>query len=45
VYAFDHTTQEYVMAGDDYAGDNLAPRLTVRANDGSNFCFEELKIQ
>lgn len=45
VFTFDRTTQEYVMSGQDYAGTNRAPRLTVRANDGSNFWFEELKIQ
>ena len=45
IYTFDRTTQEYVMSGQQYAGANLAPRLTVRANDGSNFWFEELKIQ
>lgn len=45
VYTFDRTTQEYVMSGEQYAGANRAPKLTVRANDGSNFWFEELKIQ
>ncbi len=45
VFKFDRTTQEYVMAGNEYRGSNRAPRLTVRANDGSTFWFEELKIQ
>ncbi|MEM1448252.1 MAG: SPFH domain-containing protein [Planctomycetota bacterium] len=45
VYKFDGTTQEYVMAGDSYRSANVAPYLTVRANDGSNFWFDELKIQ
>ncbi|MEM6671652.1 MAG: SPFH domain-containing protein [Planctomycetota bacterium] len=45
VYKFDGTTQEYVMAGDTFRGSNVAPYLTVRANDGSNFWFDELKIQ
>ncbi len=45
VFTFDRTTQEYVMSGDHYSGTNQAPKLTVRANDGSNFWFEELKIQ
>jgi len=45
IYKFDGTTQEYVMAGRGYRGANVAPSLTVRANDGSNFWFDELKIQ
>lgn len=45
VYEIDRTTQEYRMTGDEYRGDSLAPYLTVRANDGSNFWFDELKIQ
>ena len=54
VYKFDRTTQEYVMSGTEqeykkygreFQGTNRAPRLTVRANDGSTFWFEELKIQ
>ena len=45
VFKFDRTTQEYVMSGKEYRGANRAPRLTVRANDGSTFWFEELKIQ
>ncbi|MEC8495295.1 MAG: SPFH domain-containing protein, partial [Planctomycetota bacterium] len=45
VYEIDRTTQEYLMTGDGYRGDSVAPYLTVRANDGSNFWFDELKIQ
>jgi regulator of protease activity HflC (stomatin/prohibitin superfamily) len=45
IYKFDGTTQEYVMAGNSYRGTNVAPNLTVRAKDGSNFWFDELKIQ
>lgn len=45
VYEVDRTTQEYQMTGDQFGGDHLAPYLTVRANDGSNFWFDDLKIQ
>jgi len=45
IYKFDGTTQEYLMAGDGYRSTNVAPYLTVRAKDGSNFWFDELKIQ
>lgn len=45
VYKLDGRTQEYQMAGNEYRGTSLAPYLTVRANDGSNFWFDELKIQ
>ena len=45
VYKIDRQTQEYVMRDNDYVGMSIAPKLTVRANDGSNFRFDELKIQ
>ena len=45
IYKLDGTTQEYVMAGDSYRGTNVAPNLTVRAKDGSNFWFDEQKLQ
>lgn len=48
IYTLDRTTQEYVMAGtsrDSSEGSNRASRLTVRANDGSNFWFHEMRIQ
>ncbi|QDV05088.1 SPFH domain / Band 7 family protein [Planctomycetes bacterium Poly30] len=45
VYKLDGRTQEYLMKGDSYQGLGQAPYLTVRAIDGSNFWFDELKIQ
>lgn len=45
VYKLDGRTQEYLMKGNDYQGLSQAPYLTVRAIDGSNFWFDELKIQ
>lgn len=45
VYKIDRQTQEYLMKDDRYIGLKIAPKLTVRANDGSNFRFDELKIQ
>ncbi len=45
VYKLDGRTQEYLMKGADYQGPSQAPYLTVRAIDGSNFWFDELKIQ
>ncbi|MFT4542132.1 MAG: hypothetical protein ACI835_004599 [Planctomycetota bacterium] len=45
VFIFDRTTQEYIMKGTKYVSDNHVPRLTVRARDGSNFWFDELRIQ
>lgn len=48
IYTLDRTTQEYVMSGtgrDSSEGANRASRLTVRANDGSNFWFHEMRIQ
>lgn len=44
VFLFDKSSQEFVMEGDRFVNDNHVPRLTVRANDGSNFWFEELTI-
>lgn len=44
MFLFDRTSQEFKMQGDYYVDNNHAPRLTVRANDGSNFYFEELTI-
>ncbi len=45
VYKLDGRTQEYLMKGEEYRGYSIAPHLTVRAIDGSNFWFDELKIQ
>jgi len=44
VFLFDRSSQEFLMEGDQFVSDNHVPRLTVRADDGSNFWFEELKI-
>ncbi len=44
IFLFDRTSQEFKMQGDRYVNNNHVPRLTVRANDGSNFWFEELTI-
>ena len=44
IYLFDQTSQEFFMEGDRFVNDNHVPRLTVRADDGSNFWFEELRI-
>lgn len=44
IFLFDRTSQEFKMQGDYYVDHNHAPKLTVRANDGSNFYFEELTI-
>jgi len=41
---FDKSSQVFTMEGSDHQGPNHVPRLTVRANDGSNFWFEELEI-
>lgn len=48
IYKLDRTTQEYVMAGagDESTGSpNRGRQLTVRAKDGSNFWFQEMRIQ
>lgn len=45
VYKLDGRTQDYLMKGPEYRGYGQAPYLTVRAIDGSNFWFDELKIQ
>ncbi|MEZ6017545.1 MAG: SPFH domain-containing protein [Planctomycetota bacterium] len=48
IYPLDRTTQEYVMSGtsrESVDTPNQAQRLTVRANDGSNFWFQEMRIQ
>lgn len=44
VFKIDKSSQEFVMSGDDYVDANHVPQLTVRANDGSNFWFDEIKI-
>ncbi|MEM8709535.1 MAG: SPFH domain-containing protein [Planctomycetota bacterium] len=45
VYKMDGRTQDYLMKGQEYRGNGQAPYLTVRAIDGSNFWFDELRIQ
>ena len=45
VFKIDRQTQEYTMRDDHYRGHTIAPKLSVRASDGSNFEFGELKIQ
>ena len=44
VFKIDKSSQEFVMSGTEYVDANHVPRLTVRANDGSNFWFDEIKI-
>jgi membrane protease subunit HflC len=44
-FIFDKSPQEFVMQGDKDVSANHVAKLTVRANDGSNFWFDEIKIQ
>jgi len=44
-YAISKSPVEYVMGGNRWEHFNHAPRLAVRAADGSNFWFEEVRIQ
>ena len=44
IFLFDKTSQEFRMQGERFLNENHVPKLTVRANDGSNFFFEELTI-
>jgi len=44
-FKFDKSPQEFKMVGDQDIDANNVRKLTVRANDGSNFWFEELTIQ
>lgn len=44
-FKFDKSPQEFKMSGDRDMDANHVRKLTVRANDGSNFWFEELTIQ
>lgn len=45
VYLFDKSPQELLMQGDREVNDSHVPKLTVRAADGSNFWFDDIKIQ
>ncbi|MFQ5653836.1 MAG: SPFH domain-containing protein [Planctomycetota bacterium] len=44
-YKFDKSPNEFEMSGDRDRDNNHVRKLTVRANDGSNFWFERLLIQ
>jgi membrane protease subunit HflC len=44
-FKFDKSPNEFVMEGSSDRDSNHVKKLTVRANDGSNFWFETLKIQ
>jgi membrane protease subunit HflC len=44
-FVFDKSPQEFVMQGDVDKDANHVAKLTVRANDGSNFWFDEIRIQ
>ncbi len=44
-FKFDKTPNLFLMEGDRDRGPNHVRKLTVRANDGSNFWFEELTIR
>lgn len=44
IVLFDRSSQKFTMEGERVRSANHVPRLTVRANDGSNFWFEELEI-
>ncbi|MEM1448618.1 MAG: SPFH domain-containing protein [Planctomycetota bacterium] len=44
-YTISKTPIEYTMRGNRWENANLTPRLAVRAADGSNFWFEEVRIQ
>ncbi len=44
-FKFDKSPNEFVMEGTKDRDSNHVKKLTVRANDGSNFWFETLKIQ
>jgi regulator of protease activity HflC (stomatin/prohibitin superfamily) len=45
LYKLDKRLQNFEMRGDDFVGKSVVPKLSVRANDGSNFRFESLEIQ
>ena len=45
VFVLDKRPQNFVMRGTEHVAENHVPLLTVRANDGSNFRFENLEIQ
>ena len=45
LYCVDKSPNAFVMKGNAPEGANLAPRLLVRAKDGSSFVFQELTLQ
>jgi membrane protease subunit HflC len=45
LYILDKRPQNFVMQGTRYEGGSVVPYLTVRANDGSNFRFDNIEIQ
>ncbi|QDU66516.1 SPFH domain-containing protein [Engelhardtia mirabilis] len=45
IFKLDRTFQSFEMRGNEFVGQSVVPKLTVRANDGSNFRFEFLSIQ
>lgn len=44
-YCISKSPIEYAMRGNEWVNHNLTPRLAVRSSDGSNFWFEEIRIQ
>ncbi|MBC8369432.1 MAG: hypothetical protein H8E25_05500 [Planctomycetes bacterium] len=44
-FLFDKSPNKFIMEGDKDVDSNHVSKLTVRANDGSNFWFETLEIQ
>jgi membrane protease subunit HflC len=44
-FLFDKSPNKFIMEGDKDIDSNHVSKLTVRANDGSNFWFETLEIQ
>lgn len=44
-FLFDKTTQKFLMSGDRDRDENNVAKLTVRANDGSNFWFDDVEVQ
>lgn len=44
-FLLEKSTQKFLMSGDSDRNANHVAKLTVRANDGSNFWFDEVDIQ
>jgi len=44
-FLFDKSPQKFMMEGERNVSANHVSKLTVRANDGSNFWFDEVEIQ